>query len=479
MVFSSIPFLYYFLPCFLILYYALPRQCRNVILVLSSLIFYGWEEPVYILLMLVSIVVSYVLALLIHHFSGTPLSRRFLILGIILHVGSLVFFKYTDLLIASFNTLSGLDLPLREIALPLGISFYTFQILSYLIDVYNGKITVQKNPIHYAAYVSMFPQLVAGPIVRYQDIAASLKSSSVSSGNISYGIRRFIIGLTKKVIIADQLGKLVEICSSTTSPSLLFVWMQAISFTLQIYFDFSGYSDMAIGLGRILGFHFPENFDHPYESKSITEFWRRWHMTLGGWFRDYVYIPLGGNRCKKGRYLFNILLVWGLTGLWHGAAWNFAVWGLYYGLLLLIEKLFLKKYLSYDNKFIGVLSHIYVILATILGFVLFDSNSLADAGNTILSMFGFSRLPLWNQESIYYLLSFGVILLLGILFSTTAPGHLYHWFGKKISNSTIPFRKELGILSEYIKIAVLLGLLILSTAFILDESFHPFLYFRF
>lgn len=485
MVFSSIPFLYYFLPCFFVLYYVMPKKCRNVILVLSSLIFYGWGEPIYIVLMLASILISYVFGLFIAMAKSVESSPRntsakiFLLLGILIHVGILLYFKYTDFAISSVNNLFPVDIPLRKIALPLGISFYTFQILSYLIDLYYGRIQVQKNFFHYAAYVSMFPQLVAGPIVRYQDIEASLRMRTITANDVADGITRFIIGLSKKVILADNLGKIEQFYFTTTDTSVLYVWLYAIAYTLQIYFDFSGYSDMAIGLGKMLGFHFPENFDHPYESRSITEFWRRWHMTLGGWFRDYIYIPLGGKRVGKARFIINIMIVWALTGLWHGAAWNFVLWGLYYGILLLLEKFLWKKYLENDNLLGQILSHCYVILITILGFVLFNGSSLRMTANTILAMFGGMHYNVSSAEAIYYLRSYAVLLILGICFATSLPAKLLQTCQQKLLNSKIKSKNLIYGIGQLLKILILLGSLILCTAFIVDETFHPFLYFRF
>ena len=343
MLFSSIPFLYYFLPCVLLLYFLAPKRLKNAVLLLASLVFYAWGEPIYVLLMAGSIASGYVLGLLIEKFRAMPLGKLFLIVSVAISLGLLGYFKYVDFFISNFNAVFGLSVPLLRIALPIGISFYTFQLLSYTIDVYRGTVAAQRNFITLAAYIAMFPQLIAGPIVRYSDVAAQLKSRTHSFEKIALGIRRFILGLAKKILIANALGELCDIFRVSGDQSVLFYWLYAIAFTLHIYFDFSGYSDMAIGLGKVFGFDFPENFRFPYISASITEFWRRWHISLGSWFRDYVYIPLGGNRVGKAKWLRNILVVWLLTGFWHGAAWNFIVWGLLFAVLLVVEKLWLQK----------------------------------------------------------------------------------------------------------------------------------------
>ena len=343
MLFSSIPFLYYFLPAVLILYYIAPKKLKNTVILLSSLFFYAWGEPKYVILMVVSIAIGYILGLLIEKYRGKKASKVFLALSVLFSIGALGYFKYADFFINNFNAVTGLSVPLLRIALPIGISFYTFQLLSYTIDVYRGDTPARKNPITLAAYISLFPQLIAGPIVRYSDVALQLENRTHTFAKASDGIRRFILGLSKKILIANALGELCDIFRASDDKSVAFFWLYAVSFTLHIYFDFSGYSDMAIGLGKIMGFDFMENFNYPYISKSVTEFWRRWHMSLGSWFRDYVYIPLGGNRVSKPRQFFNILVVWLLTGFWHGAEWNFPVWGLYFAVLLLIEKSFLLE----------------------------------------------------------------------------------------------------------------------------------------
>ena len=414
MLFSSIPFLYYFLPCVLILYFVVPKCLKNTVLLLSSLVFYAWGEPKYVLLMVVSITLGYVFGLLIEVWRGTKLSKLFLILSIVTSIGLLGYFKYADFFIANFNAVTGLSVPLLKIALPIGISFYTFQILSYTVDVYRGEVKAQRNYISLAAYVALFPQLIAGPIVRYSDIAAQLESRTHSFSNVALGTRRFILGLAKKVLIANALGELCDIFKESNDKSVLFFWLYAIAFTLHIYFDFSGYSDMAIGLGKIFGFDFLENFDYPYISGSITEFWRRWHMSLGSWFRDYVYIPLGGNRVSKARWFLNIFIVWMLTGFWHGAAWNFIVWGLFFAVLLIIEKLWLLKPLKKSK----VLSHIYVMFFVIISFVIFNAADMKEAVAYIGGMFGAGGIPFISEEWLYYLRSYGVVLIVAIIGAT-------------------------------------------------------------
>ena len=466
MVFSGIPFLYYFLPATVLLYLAAPRKLKNAVLLLASLVFYAWGEQRLVLLFAATILLGWLLGLLIERFRGKVWSRVFLWLSVLTTLGLLGYFKYADFFIGSLNSAFGLSLPLLRVALPIGISFYTFQLLSYTVDVYRGDVAAQKNIIDFAAYVAMFPQLIAGPIVRYSDIAGQLTERKHSLDKIASGIRRFVVGLGKKVLIANVLGQLCTQFRQTAQPSVLFHWLYAVAFMLQIYFDFSGYSDMAIGLGRLFGFDFPENFNYPYISKSITEFWRRWHMTLGSWFRDYVYIPLGGNRRGIGRQLFNILVVWMLTGLWHGAAWNFVLWGVFYALLLTAEKLGLKKVLDAH----GALGHVYVLLAVLLGFVLFNADSLGQAGQDIAGMFAFGKLPLFSAEAVYYLRSYGVVLLLAVIGATSLP---------KRAIAALSGNRVLSRGWNVLEPLLLTGLLVVVTAYLVDGSFNPFLYFRF
>ena len=370
-------------------------------------------------------------------------------------------FKYADFFISSVNKVTGLSMPLLKLALPIGISFYTFQCLSYTIDVYRGNVEPQKDPISFGAYVSLFPQLIAGPIVRYVDVARELEQRQTSLEDFAYGLRRFLVGLGKKVLLANQFGQLLEIYRSATAPSVVFAWMYGIGFMLHIYFDFSGYSDMAIGLGRIFGFHFIENFNYPYLSKSVAEFWRRWHMSLGSWFRDYVYIPLGGNRVRRGRWLFNTLVVWMLTGLWHGASWNFVVWGLSFAVLLLLEKWVLQL-----EKWPDLLRRGYVLLAVCLTFVLFNAVDFSQAAGDIRRMFGLDGLPALSKETVYYLKNYGILFLAGI-------------FGATPMLKNLLSRFENTKLLQILESAAMLLLLLLCSAYLVDGSFNPFLYFRF
>ncbi len=467
MLFSSIPFLYYFLPAVILLYFAVPKVLKNFVLLAASLVFYAWGEPKYVILMVISILLGYVLGLLIERFHGTKWAKLFLVLSLISSLGMLGYFKYADFFIDNFNAVTGLAVPLLHIALPVGISFYTFQILSYTIDVYRGEVKAQRNPISLAAYISLFPQLIAGPIVRYADIAAQLDKRTHSFENVALGMRRFILGLGKKILIADVLAEFCAKFSASEDKSVLFFWAYAVAYSLQIYFDFSGYSDMAIGLGKVFGFDFLENFNYPFISGSITEFWRRWHMSLGTWFRDYVYIPLGGNRVSKLRGLFNIFVVWMLTGFWHGASWNFVFWGLYFALFLLIEKLFLLKHL----KKMKVLNHVYVIFLILISFVIFNSTEgLSQLFGTVGGMFGAGDVPFISTETIYYLRSYGVVFLLALVGATPVI---------KLAVTKVHEKKIGEKVLNVIEPIVLAALLIVMTAYLVDGSFSPFLYFRF
>ena len=468
MLFSSIPFLYYFLPVVLLIYFAVPFKLKNLVLLLSSLFFYGWGEPKYVVIMAIAITAGYLFGRLIEAFREKGLSKVFLILSIASSVCMLGYFKYADFFINNINSVTGLSLPLLKIALPIGISFYLFQILSYTVDVYRGTVPAQKSIINFGAYVASFPQLIAGPIVRYSDIATQLEHRTHSFEKCAYGIRRFIIGLSKKILLANALGELCDIFRASDDKSVLFYWFYAVSFTLHIYFDFSGYSDMAIGLGKIFGFDFVENFNYPYISKSVTEFWRRWHISLGSWFRDYVYIPLGGNRVSKSRWLLNILVVWMLTGFWHGASWNFILWGLLYAIFLIIEKLWLARFLDKSR----LLRHAYVMLIVMLGFVLFNATDLSEALHYIGAMFGAGNIPLRSAEFLYYSRSYGFILLLATLGCTPLPKLAVE---KLISTGGEKVAKIIDLL----EIAFMAFLLFLVTAYLVDGSFNPFLYFRF
>lgn len=459
MIFSSIPFLYYFLPAVLAVYFLTPRRGKNAVLLLASLFFYGWGEPRLLWLMVFTIAVFYLCGLAIGY--SERHKRAWLTLSACVGVGLLGLFKYADFFITSLNAATGLSLPLLKLALPVGISFYTFQCLSYTVDVYRGAVPPQKNPISFGAYVALFPQLIAGPIVRYADVARELEERTHSWENVGLGLRRFVIGLSKKVILADNLAMLAKLCRESAEPSVAFTWVYAIAFTLNIYFDFSGYSDMAIGLGRIFGFHFPENFNYPYLSKSVTEFWRRWHISLGSWFRDYVYIPLGGNRVSKGKWVRNILTVWMLTGLWHGAAWNFVLWGLLFAVLLLAEKA-----LPGLQKLPGILRHGYVLLAVILSFVLFNADTLTQAGRDFAALFGFAGLPLFTKETGYYLRSYAPLLVIACVGTTPLV---------KLTAQKMGENRAIQMLEPLLW----LGLLLICTAYLVDGSFSPFLYFRF
>ena len=463
MLFSGIPFLFYFLPCVLLVYFIVPQKGRNAVLLAASLFFYGWGEPKFLLFMVFSIVQGYVFARLI---GRGRRKKLFLTLSLVLSFALLGYCKYADFFIENFNAVTGLSLPLLKIALPIGISFYTFQIASYEIDVYRGDVAAQHNFIDFAAYVAMFPQLIAGPIVRYRDIAPQLKERTHSLEAAASGASRFAVGLGKKVLVANVLAQLVSAYKASAEQTALYAWLYAIAFTLQIYFDFSGYSDMAIGLGRIFGFTFPENFRYPYIAKSITEFWRRWHMSLSTWFRDYLYIPLGGSRCSRIRHIFNILVVWMATGFWHGAAWNFVFWGLFYAVLLMAEKFFLLPALKKGR----VLPHVYVLLAVTLGFVLFDAASLKDALHQLGTLFGAGTASGLGTEALYMLRSYGVVLALAVLGATPLPAMLW----KKAQEA-----KSLAPVLTVTEPLCTLALLALCTAFLVDGSFNPFLYFRF
>ncbi len=465
MLFSSIPFLYYFLPLVLAVYFLTPARFRNAVLLLASLIFYAWGEPKYVLLMLASILSGYGFGLLQERYRGQKGAKLVCGLSVAVSLSFLLYFKYADFFLENFNAATGLGVPLLRIALPIGISFYTFQIISYTVDVYRGE-PAQKNLIHLAAYVAMFPQLIAGPIVRYSDIAQQLEHRSHSTALAAEGVRRFLIGLGKKILIANQLGELCSVFRASDEKSVLFYWLYAVAFALHIYFDFSGYSDMAIGLGKVFGFHFLENFNYPYISASITEFWRRWHMSLGTWFRDYVYIPLGGNRVGRARQLLNILVVWMLTGFWHGAAWNFVVWGLMFAVLLIMEKLWLLKPLSKCRP----LAHLYVVFFVVISFVIFNAENMGQALSDIGGLFGAGGIPLVSAEAVYCLRSFALVLILAVL------------------GATPPLRNGLVRLSQYPTAGKVLNalepftlfiLLLVMTGYLVDGSFNPFLYFRF
>ncbi|MBQ3023395.1 MAG: MBOAT family protein [Clostridia bacterium] len=466
MLFSSIPFLYYFLPIVLIIYFITPKALKNTVLLLSSLVFYAWGEPRYVFLMIATVLFNYILGILIEKTRGKSLSKFFVILSVVASLSVLGYFKYADFFIKNFNTLTGLSIPLLKIALPIGISFYTFQILSYTVDVYRGDVAAQKNPITLGAYIALFPQLIAGPIVRYVDVEKQLVKRTHTFEKTAFGIQRFIIGLSKKIIIANTLGQLCENFHSADDKSVMFYWLFVIAYMLQIYFDFSGYSDMAIGLGKILGFDFMENFRYPFISSSISEFWRRWHISLGSWFRDYVYIPMGGNRVGKIRLLINIFTVWFLTGFWHGAEWNFIIWGVYFGILLLMEKYFLAKHIKKTK----ITKHIYVLFFTAISFAIFAGSSMKDALVNVGGMFGYGDIPLISESAVYNLRNFGFILIIAMVCATP----LFVKLKEKLNTN-----RKIRHLMDALEIPLLLILLIVSTAYLADGSFNPFLYFRF
>ncbi len=467
MLFSSIPFLYYFLPLVLAVYFLVPRGLKNAVLFASSLLFYAWGEPRFCLFMLLSILQGYVFGRLIEkNAENRKWSKIFLTASVLLSLGLLGYCKYADFFISSLNAVTGLSLKLLRVALPIGISFYTFQILSYVVDVYRGDVPAQKSFLKLGTYIAMFPQLIAGPIVRYAEIAPQLDERETTFEDIAAGAGRFVIGLSKKVLLANVLYGLITAFQESKDLSVLYYWLYAVSFTLQLYFDFSGYSDMAIGLGRIFGFRFSENFDYPYISASITEFWRRWHMSLGSWFRDYVYIPLGGNRVSKSKWLRNIFIVWMLTGLWHGASWNFVLWGLGFAVLLVAEKLLYKRQLERTH----VVKHVYVLLLVTLSFVMFNAGSVKEAFSQLGAMFGAGGLPLVSAESLYYAKSYAVTFLIAAIGATP--------LCKNAVSKLVESARGAQVLAILQPVWLVL-LLAACTAFLVDGSFNPFLYFRF
>ena len=473
MIFSSLLFLFRFLPAVLVLYYLAPRPLRNLVLLLCSLVFYAWGEPVYIILMIVSILVSYTGGILVDRFKtqGKRRAARAALLGSsVVSLSLLGFFKYADFLIGTVDSLTGAGINLLKIALPIGISFYTFQTMSYTIDVYRGEAKVQKNLISFGAYVTMFPQLIAGPIVQYKTIDRQLRTRKETAGQFAYGIHRFMIGLGKKVLLANNAGALWDTVSSMehTQIPVVMSWMGLAAYTFQLYFDFSAYSDMAIGLGHMFGFRFLENFNYPYISKNITEFWRRWHISLSTWFRDYVYIPLGGNRVGVWKHIRNILVVWMLTGIWHGASWNFVLWGLYYGILLLIEKFVLGKYLK---KLPGVFQHIYCMFFVMLGWNLFVFDDMSAGISFARALFGTYGAGFCSRETLYLLYNNAVLMVLLILGSTQLPARAGNWICAKL-------RVKETILT-IVKNVFYVGIFLLSVAWLVDASYNPFLYFRF
>lgn len=459
MVFSSILFLFRFFPVAMLLYYLAPRRYKNLVLLLESLVFYSWGEVRYFPIMIASILVDYIASNGIQrHRQSQAACRGFLLLSVVFNLGMLGFFKYTNFLLANLSGLTGLSFPTLGLTLPLGISFYTFQTMSYTIDVYRGKVQAENNIIDFGAFVVLFPQLIAGPIVRYTDVSRELKSRSITPAEIQEGVDIFIRGLGRKVLIANNIGALWTEVSAMNFDviSTPLAWLGIVAYTFQIYFDFSGYSQMAIGLGRMLGFRFPQNFDDPYIAKSATEFWRRWHMTLGSWFREYLYIPLGGNRCSFPRQVFNLFVVWAATGLWHGASWNFVLWGLYFFVFLVLEKAFLRPYLEKTR----VLGHLYLLLLVVVSWAIFAITDFAALGRFLTAMF--SLRP--GTEWLYYLRNYGVTLLLAVFLSTPL---LSRW------------EARLGQRLRWARYLALGVTLIASIAYLEDATYNPFLYFRF
>lgn len=475
MVFSSFVFLCIFLPVVLAAYFLCPQRWRNVVLLISSLIFYAWGEPVYLFLMLFSTVFDYANGRMIASFRQKGRARAqkgVLILSVAVNLGLLGFFKYTDFAIGNLNRLFGGHLPLLELALPIGISFYTFQTLSYTIDVYRGRVEAQRSLLDFAAYISMFPQLIAGPIVRYADVQAELSSRRTDWELVRHGVCRFLLGLGKKVLLANQIGLLYEELSGMEQTTTALAWLAIIAFTFQIYFDFSGYSDMAIGLGEVFGFHFPENFRYPYESRSITEFWRRWHISLGTWFREYLYIPLGGNRVKIPRQILNLLIVWALTGIWHGAGWNFLLWGLYYFVLLVLEKFVLSGILG---KMPFWLRSVYTMFLVMLGWGIFATEDLSRLGGLLGALFGIGS-QMAGGMSGYYWRTHWILLLICAIGATTLPKKAAECLFGTGKETASPVRVVGSRIALELFCIVVLGL---SITFLVGDSYNPFLYFRF
>lgn len=459
MVFSSVMFLFYFLPIILLIYYICPVKYRNYVLLLFSLIFYFIGEPINIIFLLLSCVINYYGSVLIQKKKSKKIKKTIFIGVIAYNIIQLLFFKYINFFISNLNIIPFIDIPLLNILMPIGISFYTFQAISYVADVYTGKVKVAKNIFTYMTYLTLFPQLIAGPIVRYETIEEELGNRKIDFDNLSNGLKLFIIGLSKKVLLANVLGELIN---KFVVETVVSSWLKPILYTLQIYFDFSGYSDMAIGLGLVFGFHFLKNFNYPLIAKSITDFWRRWHMSLSSFFRDYVYIPLGGNRVSKPKWIRNILVVWFLTGFWHGASWNFILWGVYFGIILLIEKFLIGKYIEKTKVF----KHIYTLIIVIISFLIFSTDNMSDIFNSLGNMFFLNKLDFINSETIYYLKDYFMILIISIISCTPLFKNIYLKY------------KDNKIIS-FIEPIILLGLFILCVAFIIDASFNPFLYFRF
>ncbi len=470
MVFSSLTFLFAFLPIVLVLYYLMPNnKAQNVIILISGIVFYAWGEPLYVFAMLLSTAIDFCAGLIIHKYDDKPKVRlACLIVSLVMNIGLLSVFKYLGFLINSANMWFGWNIPNPNLPLPIGISFFTFQSMSYTIDLYRRNIKVQKNPVSFIAFVSLFPQIVAGPIVRYEDVQNEIDNRTITEKMVGDGICRFITGLGKKVLIANNIGMLWTTVKAMeyTELSAATAWLGILAFTFQIFFDFSGYSDMAIGLGKMLGFHFLENFNYPYISKSITEFWRRWHISLGSWFRDYVYIPLGGNRKGPAKHIRNICIVWLLTGIWHGANWNFIIWGVYFGILLLIEKFFLGKILQ---KLPAFVSHIYTLFLVVISWAIFAIEDMSKLGKFLAAMFGAGG-SFADNTSMYLLVTNAILFVILAIAATPAP--------KKIAEKLLTKLGE-NPAGTVIKNVAFVAIFIICTAFLVANSYNPFLYFRF
>ncbi|MBZ2174267.1 MBOAT family protein [Schnuerera sp. xch1] len=469
MIFSNLVFLFLFLPALLILYYISKDKFKNYVLLLFSLIFYAWGEPKYVFLMIASIVINYILGIKISH--NSKARKLWFAFSIIFNLGILIIFKYTNFIIDTINSAIGVSINIPQIALPLGISFFTFQMVSYIIDVYRRDTEVQESIVNLALYISLFPQLIAGPIVRYQTVDKQINNREHSMNKFAVGVNRFIVGLAKKVIFANQLGLIADgvFNAQVLELSTLEAWLGLICYSLQIYFDFSGYSDMAIGLGKMFGFDFLENFNYPYISQSVSEFWRRWHISLGSWFRDYVYIPLGGNRVNQIRHCVNLLIVWSLTGIWHGANWNFLIWGLYYGIFIIIEKLFLGELL---NKLPRMLRHIYLLLIVTIGMVFFRAESISQAKGFIQALMGINTI-LYNNSILEYMHDLGYVVVLSILFATPIIPKIKSIIETK--NERILESNQVCCLHS----VGLMSLMLVEVVMIINSTYNPFLYFRF
>lgn len=466
MIFSSLPFLFFFLPIFLMIYFIVPKRIKNIILLIFSLIFYAWGEPIYIILMVFSSIVDYTNGKMIEKYQNDKLKKRmFLILSIIINISLLGFFKYSNFLIENFNTLLGTNIELLKLSLPIGISFYTFQTMSYSIDVYRGTVKASHKFLDFMTYVCMFPQLIAGPIVRYEEVEKELYSRNHNFENFYNGLFIFIQGLFKKVLIANNIGMLFETISLINDKSMLLCWLGAVAFALQIYFDFSGYSDMAIGIGRMMGFNYPNNFNYPYIATSITDFWRRWHITLSSWFKDYLYIPLGGSKVSKIINIRNLLIVWILTGFWHGASWNFMIWGLYFGVLLILEKFVFKRLLE---KLPNIIKRTYTLFFILISWIIFAFEDFRIGLSYLGNMFNLSNLI--DNNFIFYIKEYFLIIIVGIIFSTP----IYKKYLNIISKN-----RKVEIIGNVLCMGIMMILFIITISSLIGDTYNPFLYFRF